>query len=526
MDLGIYLKQSRLSLAEFAEKVGVSEASMSRYVAGKRVPRPRIMLRITAASDGQVEANDFVGTKAARPAAPAADTAPPSAARSFRAAHPDIGVLDVLISDVNGVLRGKRLAIDGLDKLVAGEVTMPGSIVVLDITGSNVEATGSGMADGDPDVRCMAVPDTLAPVPWAPRPTAQTLISFYRTDGRPFALDPRHVLAQTARRFDELGLTPVTAVELEFYLLDRAADAQGRPQPPLFATSGRRATETQCYSMDDLDDARAVLDDIADACAVQSIPASVATSEYAPSQFEINLAHQPDALRACDQAVLLKRAIKGVARRHGLEATFMAKPFADIAGSGLHLHTSLLDGDGRNIFDDRAADGETRLRHAIGGLAATMSEAMAVFGPNANSFRRLAPGAYAPLAPSWGVDNRTVALRVPLVRGAASRIEHRPAGADANVYLAAACVLAGIHHGLVNALDPGPPTTGNAYEQHLQVLPGHWIDALRAHDAATVLPDYLGEVYWRAYSACKWQEVAEFNARITPAEYELYLRAL
>ena len=131
---------------------------------------------------------------------------------------------------------------------------------------------------------------------------------------------------------DELGLMPVTAVELEFYLLDRAADAQGRPQPPLFATSGRRATETQCYSMDDLDDARAVLDDIAAACAVQSIPASVATSEYAPSQFEINLAHQPDALRACDQAVLLKRAIKGVARRHGLEATFMAKPLRRYRG--------------------------------------------------------------------------------------------------------------------------------------------------------------------------------------------------
>jgi glutamine synthetase len=155
-----------------------------------------------------------------------------------------------------------------------------------------------------------------------------------------------------------------------------------------------------------------------------------------------------------------------------------------------------------------------------------MGEAMAIFGPNANSFRRLAPGAYAPLAPNWGVDNRTVALRVPLVRGAASRIEHRPAGADANVYLATACVLAGIHHGLVNALDPGPPATGNAYEQHPQVLPGHWIDALRAHDAASVLPGYLGETYWRAYSACKWQELGEFNARITPAEYALYLRAL
>ena len=280
------------------------------------------------------------------------------------------------------------------------------------------------------------------------------------------------------------------------------------------------------FAIDDLEDASPVLDDIAQACAAQSIPATVALAEYAPAQYEINLKHRPDPVAAGDHAVLLKRAVKGVARRHGLEATFMAKPFAELAANGMHIHVSLLDRDGRNAFDDARDGGEERLRHAIGGLRATMAEAMAIFAPNANSYRRYRPGTYAPLAPTWGYDNRTVALRVPAARGGASRIEHRTAGADANPYLAAAAVLAGIHHGLARGLDPGPPTTGNANEKHAASLPSHWLDALRAFDRAGVLAEYLGADYCRVYLACKWREFEMFNARVTPTEYDWYLRAL
>ena len=519
MNLGEYLKRSGLALSEFAEKVGVTHASMSRYVSGKRLPRPEILRRIADASGGEVRANDFF--------ADAAEAAPGDAVAAFRADHPEAAMVDMLLCDMVGMLRGKRFPVGALAKLFSGGVTMPGSTFALDVTGANVDATGTGMPDGDPDYVCRPVPGTLAPVPWAAPPAGQVLASMYHDDGRPFRLDPRHVLGRVAARFRDLGLTPVVALELEFYLLDRERDAAGRPQLPISHATGRRAADIQVFAIDDLEDASAVIDDIAAACAAQSIPANVALAEYAPSQYEINLEHQPDPVAAGDHAVLLKRAVKGTARRHGLEATFMAKPFAgELSANGMHIHVSLLERDGRNAFDDAADDGDQRLRHAIGGLRATMAEAMAIFAPNSNSYRRFLPGSYAPMAPAWGYDNRTVALRVPAARGAARRIEHRTAGADANPYLATAAVLAGIHHGLTRGLDPGPPTTGNAYRQHAASLPLHWLDALRAFDRAQVLPEYLGPDYCRVYAACKWRDMDLFNARITAAEYEWYLRAL
>lgn len=532
MKLGEYLKDAELSLTEFAETVGVSEQSMSRYVAGKRLPRPEIMRRITRASGGRVEANDFFADETAGDGAPPLPANGPSrggaradAAAAFRAAHPDVATVDMLVCDMCGILRGKRLAADALGKLFGDGVLMPGSTFALDVTGNDVDATGIGLVSGDPDFVCRPVAETLKPVPWARGPAGQVLASMYTDDGNPYFLDPRHVLAGVLRRFDELGLTPVVAIELEFYLLDRERDDEGRPQPPL-GPDGRRASATQVYAMDDLDDAAEILDDIARACALQGIPASVAIAEYAPSQYEINLQHEADAVAACDHAVLLKRAVKGVARRHGLDATFMAKPFPEIAANGLHIHVSLLDRDGANIFDDGRDDGDRNLWHAVGGLKATMGEAMLVFAPNANSFRRLRPGNYAPLATAWGFNNRTVALRVPAARGSNRRIEHRTAGADANPYLAAAAVLAGIHHGLAREIDPGPPTRGNAYEQHPPTLPSNWLDAIRVLEAAEILPDYLGADYLRVYAACKRHEYAGFSARITPTEYDWYLRAL
>ncbi len=533
MNLGDFLKEQGLTISEFAEMVGVAEASMSRYAAGKRIPRPDILRRIAEASGGRVQANDFFADPAEAavsgdesragpaPGAPAEDHV-----AAFRAAHPEIVAVDLMICDMCGILRGKRVTAGSMEKLFSGGVVMPGSTYALDVTGSNVDATGLGMVDGDPDYVCRGVAATLAPVPWAKRPTGQVLASMYHDDGRPYFLDPRHVLDRVTARFRELGLTPVVAIELEFYLLDRERDAKGRPQPPVSPTTGKRATDTQVYGIDDLDEAGPVMDDIAAACVLQSIPTSVATAEYAPSQYEINLHHQPDPLAACDHAVLLKRAVKGVARKHGLEATFMAKPFADLSANGLHIHVSLIDGKGGNVFDDAAEDGDARLWHAIGGLKATMAESMAIFGPNANSYRRLQPNAYAPLATAWGFNNRTVALRIPAARGQDRRIEHRTAGADANPYLAAAAVLAGIHHGLTRALDPGPPTTGNAYDKHPQTLPSNWLDAIRAFEAAEVLPAYLDAEYCRIYAACKRQEYGAFNTRITPTEYDWYLRAL
>ena len=246
-----------------------------------------------------------------------------------------------------------------------------------------------------------------------------------------------------AARLDELGLGAAVAFELEFYLVEKSGGENGRPRPARAPASGERPADTQVYLMAELDAWAPVLDEIAAACRAQNIPADVATVEYAPAQFEINLRHGGDMLAACDHALLLKRAVKGVAGRHGLTATFMARPFRELSTSGTHVHLSLLDRQGANAFDDGSARGSRRLRHAIGGLAATMAEAVPIWAPNVNGFRRLAAPGWVSQRVSWGYNNRNVALRVPSGPASARRIEHRVAGADANPYLVLAAVLAG-----------------------------------------------------------------------------------
>jgi glutamine synthetase len=349
------------------------------------------------------------------------------------------------------------------------------------------------------------------------------LMTMLGDDGQPFFADPRNVLARVAARFKELDLTPVVAVELEFYLLDPTMDAAGRPQAPISPVSGRRTAQTQVYGAAKLDEFAKVLDAIHDACAAQGVPSGGAVAEYAPGQFEINLEHVADPLLAADHAILFKRTVKAVAQAHGFAATFMAKPFAELAGSGLHIHMSLVDKDGRNRCDGGAAVTSPLLRHAIGGLCATMAESMAILAPNANSYRRFRTGSYAPLAPSWGVNNRTVALRVPGGSGDARRVEHRLAGADANVYLALAAVLAGAHCGIVQNIEPPAPVTGNAYDSVKPSLPRDWADALGAYDNAKILPEYFGQPYWRLYGAHRRAELEKFAQHVSDLDYAWYL---
>ena len=215
-----------------------------------------------------------------------------------------------------------------------------------------------------------------------------------------------------------------------------------------------------------------------------------------------------------------------VARRHGLGAVFMAKPFAEWAGCSLHVHVSVTDREGRNAFASAGGKGSVSdtLRHAVGGLAATMPESMAIFAPNANSYRRYRPGLFVPLAPNWGVNHRGVALRVPLSGPEDTRIEHRPGGADGNPYLVMAAILAGIHHGIANRVEPGPMVMPGQVIDERAVLPVRWEAALDAFEAGKVLPRYLGERYHALYAACRREECDRFHAQITDRDYEWYLR--
>ena len=444
----------------------------------------------------------------------------------FLADNPDIAGCDILLSDGNGVMRGKRIPRDGIEKAFRDGVRFPGSMHALDITGVDIVEVGLVWERGDADYICWPVPGTLKRAPWHSRPFAQALVAMYDEAGTPFFLDPRHVLKRVLDRFSADGLTPVIAIELEFYLIDPSLDAAGRAQPPRSPRSDRRVTGVQPLIMTALDDFEAFFAGIERATQAQGIPAEAAIAEAGPGQYEVNLVYNEDARLAADHGVLLKHLVKGVAARCGFDATFMAKPYAEESGNGLHIHMSLLDRNGRNVFDDGTARGSDVLRHAIGGLQATIAESLAILAPNANSYRRFREGSYAPTSTAWGYNNRTTGLRIPSGSGKARRIEHRFAGADANVYLATAAMLAGAHWGIANKANCDEATDGNAYEQPGAALPTDWNDSIRTFDAAKILPDYLGAEFCRVFSLGRKAERRKFNATVSALEYEWYLRTV
>jgi glutamine synthetase len=351
------------------------------------------------------------------------------------------------------------------------------------------------------------------------------MLSMYEPDGSPFFGDPRHVLARIIDRLSALGLTPVVATELEFYLVEPTGGQDNGPAPPRQPMTGRRPSDPCVLSLDELEGLEAVFADIEAAARALGIPTDALIVEHGPGQFEINLCHHPDALLAADQAVLFKRAVKGCARVHGLVASFMAKPFAQTAGSGMHVHLSLLDRAGRNVFDDGDA-GSGLLRHAIAGLCATMSRFMVIFAPNRNSFRRLRPGAFAPTASTWGYENRTVAVRVPYAGGPSRRLEHRVAGADANPYLVLAAILAGVLHGIEEKLEPAEPVSGCAYDAGERDLPASLPEALHLFERSDLVLDQLGVEMVRILAATKWQEYRRLEAIVPAAEHDAYLRSV
>jgi len=451
----------------------------------------------------------------------------PDELQKFLERYPDTQNLELLQPDMLGILRGKRVVRAEFAKPFTDGLNFCGATVLLDAKGLTFHRIDNGGRDGDPDAISTAVPGSLAPVPWAQVPTAQVLLAMNDSQGRPFFADPRQVFRQAARPLAEMGLTAVAATELEFYLLDSEGD---RPSPRVGRVPGTRHRQSgpQYGSMEDVEDADPFLAELYAVCKAQNIPAGATLKEFSPGQFEVNLHHVPNAELACDHAVLLKRAVKAIARKHGLGASFMAKPFAEWAGSSLHVHISLIDSAGKNVFAGTSGGepfSET-LRHAIGGLAAAMPESMAIFAPTANSYRRYRPGVFVPLAPNWGRNHRGVALRIPLSGPEDTRVEHRPGGADANPYLVMAAILAGIHHGITNRCDPGPMVPQETVIEEKAELPVRWEAALDAFDAGMILPRYLGERYHTLYATCRREECDRFHSEISDRDYDWYLRAV
>lgn len=434
--------------------------------------------------------------------------------------RPQIRTIRAAACDLNGVARGKRMPIPSAIKMLKDGTRFPFSALNVDIWGEDIADSPLVFESGDRDAILFPTERGFVPMPWLEAPSALIPIWMFHENGRPYEGDPRHALSFVQKRFADKGLTPVVAVELEFYLID---DSRRQLQVPVSPRSGKRRDAAEVLSIRALDAFDTFFTDLYEACEAMDIPADTLISEAGVGQFEVNLMHQPDPLKAADDAWLFKMLVKGLARRHGFAASFMAKPYEEYSGNGMHAHFSVLDKDGRNIFDNGGPEGTDALRHAIGGCLAALSDSTLIYAPHLNSFERLVPDAHAPSAICWAYDNRTAAVRVPSGAPAARRIEHRVAGGDVNPYLALAAILGAALMGLEDGMDPPAQITGNAYDQDLPQMPGTWAGAIDAFADSPLMARIFPQELIRNFVLTKRQELRDMNDLSKHEQMDLYL---
>jgi len=438
-------------------------------------------------------------------------------AARFVAENPDIEIVELLLPDTNGIFRGKWMPANHIGGLYRDGLALAKSVFALDVWGSDVISTGLYYEAGDRDGICRPVPGSLRRGPWAERPTAQVMLRMEDEDGSPFFADPRTLLEKAVSRLAARGLRPVVAFELEFFLFDES----GAGDAPTPVIEGIGPDRTNIYSVSDLRAYSDLFAEIETAAAALDVATDTIISEAAPGQFEINLVHVGDPFAAADQALMLRRIVRQVARKHGLSASFMAKPFADRSGNGMHAHVSLVDEHGRNVFGT-GPDGEDMLKRCVAGLLDTMHDATMLFVSTFNGFRRLS-GAYSPSKALWGENNRYVAVRLPRASGPARRFEHRVAGADAHPHLILAAILAGAEYGLAEDPPLPDPVDGDVSAISTAPLPPTMRHALERFEASSWIGEVFGADWQTFYARVKRQELEGFDAYVSPLEYETYL---
>ncbi len=447
----------------------------------------------------------------------------------FLESHPDLEILELLVPDMNGIIRGKRLDVSEAETLFSKGINFPAATHLLDSSGNVIDGLVLGTDDGDPDVTAKPVADSLTSIPWLDKPAAQAMITMFNRNGEHYANESRNILRDVINKFEADGFRATVAVELEFYLIqDKDALSINPRHGPLPGTI-LQDEGPQVYSMEDLRELDPFFNQLKEACKIQKIPTGTIISEFSRGQFETNLHHVDDPLLASDHAILLRRAVRETAKSFGLGATFMAKPFMETAGSGMHIHISLKNEKGDLLFltdSKQETNYNQNVEHAVGGLAQTMEEGMAIFCPNANSYRRFQPGFFAPITPNWGPNHRNLSIRIPLSDSDNVRIEHRAAGADANPYLVMACVLAGIHCGLINKITPPEMISEREVIDPEVTLPVKWDKALDAFENATVLNEYLGNEYSDLFLRSRRCEMDRFTSQISNKDFEWYLRTI
>ena len=410
------------------------------------------------------------------------------------------------VGDLNGLMRGKRIPADQWPRICGAGNALAMSLFTMDMTCDVWETPVVGFANGFPDCHIFPMHPPVA-VPWEPG----VAMCFARAEGMdqgPLAVDPRQALLRQVERAAAIGIDLQVGTELEFYLLDPDT---GRP----------RDKGNDCYGLARAAELEPVLGPMRREFAEMGIPIEQSNPEYAAGQVEVNIRYD-SAMIAADRVVMFRSLVKQLAARHGLNATFMAKPFIDESGNGFHLHYSLWS-QGKNIFAD-AGKLNDRGRHFLGGMQQRMAEASICGAATVNAYRRRQPLSFCPVNASWGLDNRTVALRVIEGSDSAVRIEKRDAGADCNPYLLMAADIAAGLDGIEGKNEPTAITTGNAYEDdNAPPIPLDLADAISLARNSGWLRDVLGADQHEIWLQQAERELAFFNQQVTPFETARYL---
>jgi glutamine synthetase len=402
--------------------------------------------------------------------------------------------VECLIVDFAGIARGKIQPVSEIgDKPVKLPIALFGQTVT-----ANYHLREDNARDRDMD--CAPDPATLRPTPWASRPMASVLMNCSDEAGRPVDADPRAVLKRVLSFYEAKGWFPIVAPEVEFYLLPAVEDS-GMSEP---------------YGVDRLHELSPVFDAVYRHCAALDIGLGAVSQELGPGQFEVNFRHG-EPLRLADNVLHFKRALKHEAAEAGMQASFLAKQSPDQPGSALHVHQSVYDAAGNNVFSLADGNDSTLFRAHIAGLQTYMRDALLLFAPYANSYRRFLSHWASPVNLEWGTDNRTAGLRVPGAAPEARRVENRIAGSDVNPYLAIAGTLACGYLGMVNALEPRPAVNDSAYDTPY-ALHRHFYEALDALRASEAMAEMLGDDFVRVYCATKEREFRDLEERIPPWE--------
>ncbi len=431
------------------------------------------------------------------------------------------GALDVLIVDLQGNLRGKRIPVSQQNKAMDGGVRLPLSTQLLDIWGDDCDhITQKALSQGDPDGVCIPHPPTLKQVPWRTH-DKQVIASLHSLDGSPSFADSRLRLHELDNRLQQRGLTAVVAVELEFYVLDRSTQTTGIPTPPGELTIAGDVKALQLYDLRVRDRLEPLIDRIEHYARALDIPITTSLMEFGPGQVEINLAHRTTALQAADDAVMFKRLVDRAAYDQGFATTFMAKPYTDAAGSGMHTHVSLIDEASQSVFDR-----SDTLLHACGGILKRLPEMLAVFAPHLNSWRRLQPDSFAPTRLDWGHEHRGVSVRIPETAGPGARLEQRVAGADANPYLVLTLLLAAIIEGLDDAVPPAIAELQPGDTPCADHFTHDWVHAIDTMAQSNFVANSLGADFATIYTELKRHEARTLMAQVSDVDWRTYLTQL